>query len=168
LPYRPHLARAGAASLLGAIVVSAALIGVAMVLYPGGTAAEPHALRHSFWLNYLCDLTSDLTVIPYAGGAWHAPTILLTAVPGLVASSAAFAGLVRAGRRLEVLVAMGAILTGVTDAVLYATRVSGGLPETSPSVPLVQRLTVLSLLAWMGVVGWAVLRDSSLGRRTSD
>jgi len=220
LPHSPRLARAGAASLLGAIVVGAALIGVAMGLYPGGTAAEPHALGHSFWLNYLCDLTNDLTpdgrpnvrgaeaaragmlvlslglalfwlilptllrarprtslaihvsgclsavglaAVPYAGGAWHAPTILLTAVPGLVASSAGFGCLVRQGRRLDLLVAMAAILAGVTDAVLYATKVTGRLPETSPTVPLVQRLAVLSLLAWMGLVGWSVLIKQTSG-----
>lgn len=32
------------------------LMGTAMFLYPGGTWEEPHALGHSLWANYFCDL----------------------------------------------------------------------------------------------------------------
>jgi len=40
-----------------AIAASAALLALAMRLYPGGTELDHHAVGHSFWLNFLCDLT---------------------------------------------------------------------------------------------------------------
>src|SRR6187397_137758 len=33
----------------------------AMFLYPGGTQFNPAAPGHSFWLNYLCDLSDEHT-----------------------------------------------------------------------------------------------------------
>jgi len=45
--------------LVGLAVASAALV-VAMRLYPGGSAIEPHAAGHSFWLNFVCDLTGNV------------------------------------------------------------------------------------------------------------
>jgi hypothetical protein len=50
----------GARFALGAVATGAALLGIAMALYPGGTALDVHAHGHSFWLNFLCDLTAPV------------------------------------------------------------------------------------------------------------
>jgi len=55
----PALLR-GARFVLIATASGAALLGIAMALYPGGTALDPHARGHSFWLNMLCDLTEPV------------------------------------------------------------------------------------------------------------
>ena len=38
------------------------LLAMAMRLYPGGTAFDPAAPGHSFWFNFLCDLTNGVAV----------------------------------------------------------------------------------------------------------
>lgn len=38
------------------------LLGAAMRAYPGGTAGAPARAGHSFWSNYLCDLTNGVAV----------------------------------------------------------------------------------------------------------
>lgn len=85
---RPRLARVGAALVLGAIVTGMALLGGAMSLYPGGTIADPRHAGHSFWRNYLCDLTNDVAVngVPNLRGAAlaRAGFILVAATLGLV------------------------------------------------------------------------------------
>jgi hypothetical protein len=50
----------GARFVLLAVASGAALLGIAMALYPGGTALDAHARGHSFWLNFLCDLTEPV------------------------------------------------------------------------------------------------------------
>jgi hypothetical protein len=56
------LARTGAWLTLAALAAGMALLGAAMRLYPGGAVADPGHAGHSFWLNYLCDLTSSTSV----------------------------------------------------------------------------------------------------------
>jgi hypothetical protein len=51
--------RAGAAVVLGMGVVGSTLLVLAMNRYPGGTELDPHCVGHSFWFNFLCDLTSE-------------------------------------------------------------------------------------------------------------
>jgi hypothetical protein len=50
----------GARFVLFAVASGAALLGIAMWLYPGGTAMDPEAPGHSFWLNFLSDLTEPV------------------------------------------------------------------------------------------------------------
>jgi hypothetical protein len=50
----------GARFVLFAVVSGASLLGIAMWIYPGGTAVDPDAPGHSFWLNFLCDLTEPV------------------------------------------------------------------------------------------------------------
>ncbi|MCZ7686462.1 MAG: hypothetical protein M5U28_49985 [Sandaracinaceae bacterium] len=45
------------AALVAAEGTAVACFGGAMALYPGGAEHAPGARGHSFWLNYLCDLT---------------------------------------------------------------------------------------------------------------
>ncbi|MEO5768741.1 MAG: hypothetical protein ABIS92_10355 [Polyangia bacterium] len=48
--------------ILVAIAVGAGLLGSAMWFYPGGTALDPRASGHSFWFNFMCDLTNRTAV----------------------------------------------------------------------------------------------------------
>jgi hypothetical protein len=50
----------GARFLLAAVASGVVLLGIAMHLYPGGTALDVHARGHSFWFNFLCDLTEPV------------------------------------------------------------------------------------------------------------
>ncbi|HVX96178.1 MAG TPA: hypothetical protein VHK47_14800 [Polyangia bacterium] len=51
--------RFGAGLVLAGVVAGVVLLGIAMEVYPGGTAIDPHTRGHSFWLNLLCDLTEQ-------------------------------------------------------------------------------------------------------------
>jgi hypothetical protein len=74
------LTRAGAWLTFAALAVGTALLGAAMRLYPGGSVAAPDRQGHSFWLNYLCDLTNDTAVngASNAGGSAVARAGMLT------------------------------------------------------------------------------------------
>lgn len=61
-PPRGRIQTVTAWTLLAAIGAGALLLGAAMTVYPGGTALDPRALGHSFWLNFLCDLTQPVAV----------------------------------------------------------------------------------------------------------
>ncbi|HXI60259.1 MAG TPA: hypothetical protein VNO55_29545 [Polyangia bacterium] len=49
-------------TLLAAVSLGMALLVAAMAVYPGGTALERGAVGHSFWRNFLCDLTQGVAV----------------------------------------------------------------------------------------------------------
>ncbi|MEA2700576.1 MAG: hypothetical protein QOI66_4847 [Myxococcales bacterium] len=49
-------------TLLAAVGSGVAMLAAAMAVYPGGTALEPGAVGHSFWRNFLCDLTQNVAV----------------------------------------------------------------------------------------------------------
>jgi hypothetical protein len=55
----PRLRRLGGTIVLAMMVVGLALLGLAMHRYPGGTEIDRHCAGHSFWLNFLCDLTGE-------------------------------------------------------------------------------------------------------------
>jgi hypothetical protein len=59
---RRHLAIVASVAIIGATALGAILLVLAMRAYPGGTAFDPTAPGHSFWFNFLCDLTSDTAV----------------------------------------------------------------------------------------------------------
>jgi hypothetical protein len=52
----------GSIALVATLTVAVALLIVAMALYPGGTALDPHQPGHSFWFNFLCDLTTPVAL----------------------------------------------------------------------------------------------------------
>jgi len=57
--------RAGVAApliILVSIAVGSVLLSMSMLRYPGGTAMDPSTVGHSFWLNFLCDITSGVAV----------------------------------------------------------------------------------------------------------
>lgn len=76
-----HLA---AASLLACTGIGAALLAIAMALYPGGTWIDPQAQGHDFWRNFICDLThaTALNGAPNRG-ATPAQAAMLVMVPAL-------------------------------------------------------------------------------------
>jgi hypothetical protein len=56
---RDRSLRVGAAVVLVSMACGVALLARAMELYPGGSFIDRHACQHSFWLNFLCDLTGE-------------------------------------------------------------------------------------------------------------
>jgi hypothetical protein len=58
----PRFTAGASLVILVAIVIGAGLLGSAMWFYPGGTALDPRASGHSFWFNFLCDLTNQTAV----------------------------------------------------------------------------------------------------------
>jgi hypothetical protein len=61
--------RAAPAAVLAETAVFATLITLAMRAYPGGTAWNPAARGHDFWLNYLCDLERSTALDGHPNGA---------------------------------------------------------------------------------------------------
>jgi hypothetical protein len=55
----PRLRRLGGTIVLAMMVVGLTLLALAMHRYPGGTEIDPHCVGHSFWFNFLCDLTGE-------------------------------------------------------------------------------------------------------------
>jgi hypothetical protein len=53
------IARATLAIVLLAEAIAMVCFGIAMSRYPGGTEFDLHAPGHDFWMNFLCDITSD-------------------------------------------------------------------------------------------------------------
>lgn len=51
--------RLGAVIVLAAMVVGVTSLVLAMQRYPGGTELDRHTVGHSFWFNFLCDLTAE-------------------------------------------------------------------------------------------------------------
>ncbi len=109
-----------------------------------------------------CLSALGVAVVPVTTGALHAPALFLSLGPGLVAGIVGFTALVRANRRSTMLaVATGAVISGVTGALVYAAKLTGHLPPTSPLIPVFQRAATMFLIAWMVAVAWAVLRPHS-------
>ena len=51
-----------ATTLFATLTGAVALLIAAMALYPGGTALDHHHPGHSFWFNFLCDLTGPVAL----------------------------------------------------------------------------------------------------------
>ena len=51
--------RLGAVVVLAMMVTGVASLAIAMHRYPGGTELDHDCVGHSFWFNFLCDLTGD-------------------------------------------------------------------------------------------------------------
>ena len=130
----------GARFVLLAVACGAALLGIAMTLYPGGTALDAHAPGHSFWLNFLCDLTAGVArngVVNPAGslaarGAMLALSLALGAtwlvVPVFVAGQPAMARAIRvAGTIGVVALILVPLAAGTAHAVAIFTAAAAGL-----------------------------------------
>jgi hypothetical protein len=51
--------RFGAVIVLAMLVAGSTLLALAMRVYPGGTELDRNCVGHSFWFNFLCDLTGE-------------------------------------------------------------------------------------------------------------
>jgi hypothetical protein len=212
-----------------ALAVGVALIGFAMVCYPGGTVFDRSARGHSFWLNHLCDLTGPnacngqpngvtapaaraglaafaaalaafwlvmpalfpgrprvalvvrvggvmsalglavLTLVPPGPGPAHALVVFGGVVPGLVAGVVSVVALFRfAGDRLIGMLAAGTLLAGAVDVAIYARKTIVHPDIYTPSIPIIQRLAFLLMLAWMAAVAARVLSRVGTRRASLD
>jgi hypothetical protein len=100
--------------VLFAVTSGSALLGISMHLYPGGTALHARARGHSFWLNFLCDLTEPAARngAPNPVGSWIARAAMLDlslalgvtwlVVPALVGEQRASARAIRLAGGLSV------------------------------------------------------------------
>src|SRR5688500_12205584 len=59
---RPRVAAVAGVAILAFLGLGAVLLVTAMTRYPGGTVLDPQSVGHSFWVNFLCDLTSGTAV----------------------------------------------------------------------------------------------------------
>jgi hypothetical protein len=94
-------------------------------------------------------------------GSAHAFAIVLGGVPGLAAGVLATAGLA-AGRAEHPATIVGTAAMGlsVSDFVLYVERLASGGPEL-PVVAVLERLSILLVLAWMCVIARSGARPLS-------
>jgi hypothetical protein len=174
--------RVGAVVVLVAMVVGAAALGAAMYLYPGGSFVEPHALRHSFWLNFLCDLTGDLALggapnpaAPIARAAMGAFAVSLVAfwliLPAHLTVARSLALCIRvAGAMSAVALAVVPLATGSLHAVVvFAVAVPGLVACVTGFGALVRPpRDRLSLAAASGAIAAGAIDAVLYARRVAD
>jgi len=99
-----------------------------------------------------------LTLVPPGPGPLHAIVVFGAALPGLAAAVASAVALFRfAGDRVLGLLAAGTLLAGAIDAAIYARKTIVHPDVYTPSIPIIQRLAFLLMLAWMAAVAVRVL-----------
>lgn len=134
---------------------SVVCLGAAMALYPGGAEHAPHASGHSFWLNYLCDLSDSVARngAPNPGAPWARASmaLLLVALAAIFAfaprafGSRALVRLARAAGALFVAAALGVPLSGwlgsqvLHDASVLAAGPLGLLASAAVVIGLAKR-----------------------------
>ena len=95
------------------------------------------------------------------------------ALPGLAAAVVSAVALFRfAGDRLLAGLAAGTLLAGAVDAAIYARKTIVHPNVYTQSIPIIQRLAFLLMLAWMSAVARARDQDdraaqAASGRRSS-
>jgi hypothetical protein len=123
----------GAGAVLLASAIGAGLIGAAMYLYPGGSSIDRHRVGHSFWFNFLCDLTGETAI----NGASNRPgsSLARAGMGSFAVALGAFwmilPSLFRRGRRRAAVVvrvaggisALGLLAVPVTDGPTHAIAV---------------------------------------------
>jgi hypothetical protein len=162
------LSRLAACAIALSIGGFVALESAAMRVYPGGTWWNVTAVGHSFWQNYLCDLTQPVAIdhVPNPLGSMLGRTAMLVLVAGLFPFWAAVP-LLFVGPRLARLVRMLGFVSmiGVVGVVLLPSSrfgqlhgilvVLAGVPGLSAAVltvaGLLQALPQFRLAAWLGV-----------------
>jgi hypothetical protein len=97
--------------------------------------------------------------VPFAEGPLHAVAVFAAAIPGVLAATVGLVATVRyASNRLLLVAPLGAIATATYDSILYAQRVADNYRSCPPALPVVQRLTLLFVLAWGAVTAVRALR----------
>jgi len=99
-----------------------------------------------------------LTLVPPSPGPLHAIVVFSAALPGLAAAVASAVALFRfAGDRLLSALAAATLLAGAIDAAIYARKTIVHPNEYLPSIPIIQRLAFLLMLAWITAVAVRVV-----------
>jgi hypothetical protein len=130
----------GARFVLAAVASGTMLLGLAMHLYPGGTALDPQAAGHSFWLNFLCDLTAPVArngvANPVGSEVARVGMLVLSlglgatwlVVPAFFEEQRAVARVVRAAGAICVLALVAVpVLDGAAHSVAIYTSAGAGL-----------------------------------------
>ena len=157
-----------------AIVAFAALIVLAMRVYPGGTAWDRTTRGHDFWLNYLCDLARGVALDgepnPLGSALARSAIVILALglVPFFLSLPTLFPARARLGfaiRLLGSVGAVGAVAVGLLpndrygDVHVYAI-LTGGVPGLAAAalavVGLVRAGPSLRLAAVSGCAMFAV------------
>lgn len=86
-------------------------------------------------------------------GSWHSVAVMAAATPGLAAAALSVVALLRAESRPRVAGVLGAavLATSSVDFALYLRTMHGRGPGPI-LLPIAQKVAVLLLMAWMGVV----------------
>lgn len=98
--------------------------------------------------------TAAVALLPSSRfGAWHGVAVIAAATPGLAAASLSVVALSMAETRPRVAAVLGAavLVLSSLDFALYARTMHGGGPGPI-LLPIAQKIALLLLLAWMGVV----------------
>jgi hypothetical protein len=130
------------AAVHATVAAFAVVILLSMRVYPGGTAWNPTARGHDFWLNYLCDLARGVALDgepnPLGSALARSAMVILAVgfVPLFLSLPSLFPSRARLGRSIRVLgcaSALGAVAVGLLpndrfgDLHVYAI-LSSGLP----------------------------------------
>lgn len=162
------LNRAAACAIALSVGGFVALESAAMWLYPGGTWWNVSAAGHSFWQNYLCDLTQPVAIdhVPNPLGSLLGRTAMLVLVAGLLPFWAAVPllfvrpGLARLVRTLGFVSMMGVVGVVLLPSSRFGQLhgivvVLAGVPGLTAAVltvaGLLQALPHFRLAAWLGV-----------------
>jgi hypothetical protein len=109
-----------------------------------------------------------LTLVPPSPGPLHAIVVFSAALPGLAAAVASAVALFRfAGDRVLGLLAAGTLLAGAADAAIYARKTIVHPNEYLQSIPIIQRLAFLLMLAWMAAVAVRVFQIKRLAAQAA-
>ena len=97
-------------------------------------------------------------------GAMHGMAVMVAATTGLAATVLAAVGQLRAGDRVAGWLGVSVLAFAGVDFALYVRTFGSGGPGPL-ALPAVQKVALLLLLAWMGVVaarGWRDGRDAGM------
>ena len=142
------------ASILMMIAFAAVYYGFLVMLW----VTTPSVFIERGWLRRIVQSLALLSIFGtfmmfVDGMGWlhmtHELTVVLTAIPGIIATGIIIVTLTRSwvGTHSLALLALVALTTSVADTILYVRVSYFGVMET-PLVPFMQRLAVISLLAW--------------------
>jgi hypothetical protein len=160
----PGSSRAVAVVLLGLLAAGAVASAVAASSYPGGTWMDRTTVGHSFWGNFLCDISRDpaLDGLPHPAAPWGraaewtlviALGLFFWIVPALVEPR-------RRGwsvRILGAIATLGLVLVPVTSGPAHALAlIAGAGPGFAATVLVLRGLRHRPALAGLGVLALAL------------
>ena len=156
----PGSTRMVAVVLLGLLAAGAVASAMAASTYPGGTWMDRTTVGHSFWGNFLCDISRDpaLDGRPHPGAPWGraAEWILVLALGLLFWIVPALVEPPRTGwsiRLLGAVATLGLVLVPVTSGPAHALAlIAGAGPGFAATVLVLRGLRHRPVLAGLGVL----------------